>query len=410
MIAEIKPTAEGVGRNPAYAKPAAYVTGLDVLPLGRVVNDAKVTDHHAIIPTNADHVVDKMSDDDRRIYDMVVRRFLAIFHPDAVFENTRLETTVAEHVFRTRGRVLIVPGWRAVYGEGLESRSDGDEDEGSDQQLPKLERGEDTRTLEVESLARETKPPRRYSDASLLGAMETAGKLVDDEELREAMKDSGIGTPATRAAIIERLIDVGYVEREARSLVCTEKGVNVIKFLGEHALTSPSLTGDWEHRLARIEEGEESRERFMKDIAEFARGTVAELDAKLKEVRIPRANLGPCPVCGRDIVENRKGFSCWSREDPGCGFVIWKSKAGKTLPVAVAKELITRGRTEKAVTGFKGRSGRSFRAKLALMQTEDGKWRVEFDEPWAREGAKPPEGEEPAAAEEPAAGAPAEAA
>jgi DNA topoisomerase-3 len=399
MVPELKPTAAGVGKRSEYARAAAYVTGLDVLPLGRVVNDAKVTDHHAIIPTNAEHVIDRMSDDDKRVYDMVVRRFLAVFHPDAEFENTRLETTVASHVFRTRGRVLIVPGWRGVYGEGLESRSDGDDDEGSDQQLPKLARGEDVRTLDVESLARETKPPRRYSDASLLAAMETAGKLVDDEELREAMKDSGIGTPATRAAIIERLIDVGYVERDGRSLVCTEKGVNVIKFLGEHALTSPSLTGDWEHRLARIEEGEESRERFMHDIAEFARGTVQELDTKLKEVRIPRANLGPCPVCGRDIVENRKGFSCWSREDPGCGFVIWKSKAGKTLPIAVARELISRGRTEKAVTGFKGRSGRSFRAKLALMQTEDGKWRVEFDEPWAREGAKPPEGEEPQQAE-----------
>jgi DNA topoisomerase-3 len=409
MVSELKPTAEMVGSRSEYARAAAYVTGLDVLPLGRVVNDAKVTDHHAIIPTNAAHNLDKMSDDDRRIYDMVVRRFLAVFHPDAEFENTRLETTVSEHVFRTRGRVLIVPGWRGVYGEGLETRAD-DDDEGADQQLPKLERGEDVLTREVESLAKETKPPRRYSDASLLAAMETAGKLVDDEELREAMKDSGIGTPATRAAIIERLIDVGYVEREGRSLVCTEKGVNVIKFLGEHALTSPSLTGDWEHRLARIEEGEEARETFMKDIAEFARGTVQELDAKLKEVRIPRANLGPCPVCGRDIVENRKGFSCWSREDPGCGFVIWKSKAGKTLPIAVARELIEKGRVEKPVTGFKGRSGRSFRARLALMQTEDGKWRVEFDEPWAREGAKPPESEESAPQEEAADAASAEAA
>jgi DNA topoisomerase-3 len=141
----------------------------------------------------------------------------------------------------------------------------------------------------------------------------------------------------------------------------------------------------------------------MRDIAEFARETVGELDAKLKQVRIPRANLGPCPVCGRDIVENRKGFSCWSREDPGCGFVIWKSKAGKTLPAAVARELIARGRTEKPVTGFKGRSGRSFKARLALMQAEDGKWRVEFDEPWAREGAKPPEGEEQPAGEAAAA-------
>ena len=182
---------------------------------------------------------------------------------------------------------------------------------------------------EVESLAKETKPPRRYTDASLLGAMETAGKLVDDEELREAMKDSGIGTPATRAAIIERLIAVGYIERDGRALVATEKGLNVIRLLDEHPLTSPSLTGDWEHRLAKIEAGEDSREKFMGDIAKFADETVGELDAKLKDVRIPRAKLGPCPVCGHDIFENRKGYSCWAREDPGCGFVIWKSQGGQ---------------------------------------------------------------------------------
>jgi DNA topoisomerase III len=224
--------------------------------------------------------------------------------------------------------------------------------------------------------------------------METAGKLVDDEELREAMKESGIGTPATRAAIIERLIQVGYVERDGRSLVVTEKGLNVIRLLGEHVLTSPGLTGDWERRLALIETGEDSREAFMGDIVRFTQDTVGELDRNLKDVRIPRANLGPCPVCGRDIVENRKGYSCWSRDDPGCGFVIWKSKAGKQLPVSVARELIKTGRTERPVTGFKGRSGKSFRARLALQQTDDGKWRVEFDEPWAREGAKPPEAEE----------------
>jgi DNA topoisomerase-3 len=230
--------------------------------------------------------------------------------------------------------------------------------------------------------------------------METAGKLVDDEELRDAMKESGIGTPATRAAIIERLIQVGYVERDGRALVVTEKGLNVIRLLGEHALTSPGLTGEWEHRLARIEAGDDSRSAFMGDIVRFTTDTVSELDAKLKDVRIPRANLGPCPVCGRDIVENRKGYSCWSREDPGCGFVIWKSKAGKQLPVSVARELIKTGRTAKPVSGFKGRSGKTFRARLALQQAEDGKWRVEFDEPWAREGAKPPEGDEAATAAE----------
>jgi DNA topoisomerase-3 len=407
MVGEIKPIAGRVGHHPEYAQASQFVRDLDVLPLGRVVDDAKVTDHHAIIPTNAEHNLTKMGDDDRRIYDMVARRFLAVFHPEAVFENTRVETTVAEHIFRTRGKVLVVPGWRGVYGEIAEGDgSASDDDEGRDQQLPKLEKGESADVRDVIVLEKETQPPRRYSDASLLGAMETAGKLVDDEEAAEAMKEAGIGTPATRAAIIERLIDVGYVERDARALVPTEKGMNVIRLLGEHPLTSPSLTGEWEHRLNAIEEGQDSREKFMADIAKFAGSTVGELDAKLKDVRIPRANLGPCPVCGHDIIENRKGYSCWSREDPGCGFVIWKAKAGKQMPAAVARELIATGRTAKQVTGFKGRSGRSFRAKLALMQNEEGKWRVEFDEPWAKEGAaKPPDAEtEEAAAEATTAG------
>ncbi len=398
MVEEIKPIARLVGERSEYAQAAQYVLGLDLLPLGRVVDNAKVTDHHAIIPTLAErHPVEKMEGDDLRIYDLVVRRFLAIFHPEAVFENTRVETTVGEHVFRTRGKRIVVSGWRAVYGEQADTER-GEDDEGREQQLPKLQKGERAEVLEVGSEEKVTKPPRRFSDGSLIDLMETAGKLVDDEELREAMKESGIGTPATRAAIIERLIQVGYVERDARALVVTEKGMNVIRLLGEHALTSPSLTGDWERRLNRIETGEDSREAFMGDIEKFAQDTVGELDAKLKDVRIPRANLGPCPVCGHDIVENRKGYSCWSREDPGCGFVIWKSKAGKTLPLAVARELIRTGRTEKPVTGFKsGRSGKSFRARLALMQTDEGKWRVEFDEPWAKEGAKAPEAEPEAA-------------
>jgi DNA topoisomerase-3 len=394
---EIKPIARLVGERSEYADGAKYVLGLDVLPLARVIDDAKVTDHHAIIPTRAEqHPVEKMSDDDKRIYDLVVRRFLAVFHPEAVFENTRVETTVAEHVFRTRGTRILVPGWRGVYGETADVDDRGDDDEGREQRLPDLNEGEAAAVREVASEAKETKPPRRHTERSLLDMMETAGKLVEEEELREAMKDSGIGTPATRAAIIERLIQVGYIEREGRALVVTEKGMNVIRLLGEHALTSPGLTGEWEARLAKIESGQDSRKAFMGDIVKFAESTVGELDEKLKGVRIPRANLGPCPVCARDIIENRKGYSCWSREDPGCGFVIWKSKAGKSLPVSVARELIRTGRTEKPVTGFKGRSGRSFRARLALQQSDEGKWRVEFDEPWAKEGAKPPEQEQEA--------------
>src|SRR6185312_3060524 len=193
MVEEIKPIAELVGKQREYANGAAYVTGLDVLPLARVVNDEKVTDHHAIIPTRSEHNLEKMGSDDRRVYDMAVRRFLAVFHPEAVFENTRIETTIegdgGPHVFRTRGKVLLVPGWRGVYDEGAPSgRADEDgreDEEATDQQLPRLNADEQVQTREIECLRRETKPPRRYSDASLLGAMETAGKLVDDDELRE---------------------------------------------------------------------------------------------------------------------------------------------------------------------------------------------------------------------------------
>ena len=403
LIPEIRPTAELVGKNAAYAKGAAYVTSLEKLPLGRVVNDKKVEDHHAIIPTRSVHQLAKMKPDEKKVYDLVAKRFLAIFHPDAVFERTRIETTVKEHVFRTSGRLLLEPGWRAVYGEEAAGSAKHEDDSGGDQLLPKLEQGEGVDVRRVESLRKETQPPRRFTEASLLGAMETAGKDIDDAELREAMKDSGIGTPATRAAIIERLIAVDYIEREGRALVATEKGIQVIRLLGDHQLTSPELTGEWERRLELIAQGTESRPSFMRDIAGFTTATVKQLDG-LKGVRIERANLGPCPVCGRDVNENRKGYSCWSKEDPGCGFVIWKRKAGKTLPASVVRELMESlaasikrgdasptGRTAKQVTGFKGRSGRSFRAKLKVTQADEGKWRVDFDEDWASQPAKPKE-------------------
>ncbi len=399
MIPEIKPTAELVGKNPQYARGAEYVTSLDKLPLERVVNDAKVEDHHALIPTRSDHDLGRLGQDELKIYDLVAKRFLAVFHPEAVYERTRVETTVVEHVFRTSGRRLVEAGWKAVYGEEARDGA-GDDDSGGDQLLPKLEQGERVETRSVESLRKETQPPRRFTEASLLAAMEAAGKDIEDADMREAMKESGIGTPATRASIIERLITVGYIERDGRALVATDKGVQVIRLLGPHPLTSAELTGDWERRLGLIERGEDTRPAFMGDIAKFATDTVAELD-KLKGVKIERAKLGPCAVCGREVGENRKGYSCWSKDDPGCGFVIWKKKAGKSLPVSVAKELIESlrasrergkdpgvGRTEKQITGFRGRSGRTFRAKLRLEQTAEGKWRVEFDEDWAKEPPK----------------------
>src|SRR5215211_2520832 len=405
LVAEIKPTAALVGHNAQYAKAAEYVTSLGRLPLQRVVNDRMVEDHHALIPTRSEHDLSRMGRDELKVYDLVTKRFLAIFHPEAVFERTRVETTVEEHVFRTSGRRLIEPGWKSVYGaQAQEERAE--DDTGGDQLLPRLEQGERVETRSVESLRKETQPPRRYTEASLLAAMETAGKDIEEAELREAMKDSGIGTPATRAQTIETLIGREFIEREGRALHATDKGIQVIRLLGDHPLTSSELTGEWERRLGQIERGEAARPAFMRDIADFTTKTVEELD-KLKGVRIERAKLGPCPVCGREIVENRKGYSCWSRDDPGCGFVIWKRKAGKSLPPAVAKELIESlrasrergedpgvGRTEKAVTGFRSRNGRSFRAKLKLEQDDEGKWRVDFDEEWARQPRATPPAED----------------
>ena len=367
---------------------------LDLLPLGRVVDDAKVGDHHAIIPTNSDHALEKMNDDDRRVYDLVARRFLAVFHPDAEFENTRVETTVASHIFRTRGKVLLVPGWRGVYGEL--SEGDGaasDDDEGRDQQLPRLERGEAVDTREVESLEKETKPPRRYSDASLLGAMETAGKLVDDEEMREAMKESGIGTPATRAAIIERLIDVGYVERDGRSLVATEKGderraparrAPADLARPHRRLGAPPGRDRGGHRAPREVHGGHRRVRRQD-------GRRARHDAEGRAH--PARQPGPVPGVRQRHRREPQGLLVLVARGPGLRLRHLEVQGGQADPGGGARELIAHGFTARPVTGFKGRSGRSFRAKLALEQSadEDARWRVEFDEPWAKEGAKPPE-------------------
>src|SRR3954466_14366104 len=268
LVAEIKPTAAMVGHNAQYSRASEDVTSLEKLPLQRVVNDKKVEDHHALIPTRSEHDLSRMGQDELKVYDLVAKRFLAIFHPDAVFERTRVETTVEEHIFRTSGRRLVEAGWKSVYGE--EAQGDkAEDDSGGDQLLPKLEQGERVETRSVESLRKETQPPRRFTEASLLAAMETAGKEIEEAELREAMKDSGIGTPATRASIIERLISVGYMGRDGRALRATDKGIQVIKLLGDHALTSAELTGDWEHRLGQIERGEDTRPAFMGDIAKF---------------------------------------------------------------------------------------------------------------------------------------------
>ena len=364
MAGQLKSVASGVGAAaPDYADAARYVLGLDRLPLGRVVNDARVGDHHAIIPTEGDHDLAGLGRDERRVYDMVARRFLAAFHPAARFERTVVETRVAEHLFRSRGKVLIEAGWRAAYGEESDKESSSDSaalsggrssSDEVDQALPKLAPGMPVRCAEAEALAKRTKPPSRYSEGTLLRAMETAGKLVvDDDEAAEAMKDAGIGTPATRAATIERLIDAEYIEREGRGLRATEKGVGLVKMLGDHLLTRPELTGRWEQRLNRIERGEEQAEDFRREIDGFTREVVAWFaDKERGDLRIDREPLAPCPTpgCEGQVVEYPKSYGCntyHGKDDPGCGYTLWKQQNGRTITREEALEHIAAGRSSK---------------------------------------------------------------
>jgi len=362
MAGQLKSVVSGVGAaSREYADPARYVLGLDRLPLGRVVNDAKVTDHHAIIPTEGDHDLSGLSRDEQRIYDMVARRFLAVFHPAARFERTVVETRCAEHLFRSSGKVMIEAGWRAAYGESVdkpvapvaEGETPAKGDEEAEQSLPALSVGQAVTCLSAEALAKRTKPPGRFSEGTLLRAMETAGKLVDDDEAAEAMKDAGIGTPATRAATIERLVDAEYIEREGRSLRATEKGIGLIKMLGDHLLTSPELTGRWEQRLNRIERGEEKPEEFRTEIDGFTREVVAWFaDKERDDLKIQREPLAPCPTpgCAGQIVEYPKSYGCntyHGKDDPGCGYTLWKQQNGRTITRDEALEHIAAGRSSK---------------------------------------------------------------
>src|ERR671935_182170 len=274
MVPQLKPTAETLRPISDYRAAAEYVLGLEQLPLARVVNDAKVDDHHAIIPTDIEHDLADFTPDERRVFDLVARRFLAVFHPPARYARTTVITLVEEERFRTRGKVTLEAGWRSVYGVEPDQERQSEDEEAEGGEIPALQEGQTVRCIAAEIEDKMTKPPPRYSEATLLSAMETAGKLIDDEELREAMKDSGLGTPATRAETIETLIRREYIERVGKDLQATPKGIQVITMLEEHKLTSPEMTGEWEHRLSEIEHGEGDRKQFMDGIAQFAKEKV----------------------------------------------------------------------------------------------------------------------------------------
>ena len=376
MIGTLKKRVEAAEALPDLIPFAEKLLALPKLPTGkRIVDDSKVTDHHAIVLTGKRSGVDLPSDE-ARIYDLVARRFLAVFFPAARFENTTVVTEVRKETFLSRGRVVLDAGWRALYPHGV-----GGKREKEPPVLPLISEGQEWSVAKVAVKEGETKPPPRYSESALLGAMETAGKFIEDEELRQQMKDSGLGTPATRAAIIERLIKVGYVEREKKILVPTGKGRALISLLQKSQLSSAELTARWEERLAQMEKGVERRPDFMADIKSFTTSLVEEVrSTEGEKVLSPspgnRQPIGTCPKCGAPVVETKKAYGCSAWKTSGCDFAIWKQISGKRLSESQARQLLRRGRTTQ-LKGFRNKAGKPYSAALKL--DADHRVRLDFE-------------------------------
>jgi DNA topoisomerase-3 len=363
---------------------ATAVKGGYVKPTKRVFDNAKVSDHFAIIPTL--QAPSGLSEAEQKVYDLVVRRFLAVFFPSAEYQVTTRITTAAGHAFKTEGKVLVKPGWLAIYGkEAADEVADAKEgDKG--QNLVPVQPNEKVKGDPVDPKALKTKPPARYSEATLLGAMENAGKTVDDDELREAMGEKGLGTPATRSSIIEGLIAEKYMLREGRELIPTAKAfqlMTLLRGLGVEELSKAELTGEWEYKLAQMEQGKLRRETFMAEIAamtermvkkakEYDRDTIPGDYATLK---------APCPNCGGIVKENYRRFTCTGKTgtDDGCGFSFGKSPAGRTFETAEVEQFL-RDKHIGPLDGFRSKAGWPFVAEMVIKFDEDTKnFKLEFD-------------------------------
>ncbi|GAB6156821.1 type IA DNA topoisomerase [Desulfotomaculum varum] len=342
----------------------------------RYVDDAKITDHHAIIPTDRNPAEVQLNDQEEKIYDLVVRRFLSIFYPEARYAVTEVVTQAAGEIFGSKGKVELDAGWKVLWRDKQQEQKEDDEEQ-EDQNLPPLSQWENVVVVKAEPVEKQTKPPKRFTEATLLAAMESAGRFTEDKEMAEVLKEAGgIGTPATRAAIIERLIKVGYLVREKKSLVPTPKGMTLIDLVPEQ-LKSVEMTANWEEGLRRIEQGQENSAAWMKSICEYTRHLVelARNQETANGIVLEKKALGNCPVCGRDVVETTKGYGCSGYKD-GCKFTIWKEIAGKKITPKQAGDLLSKGKTG-IIKGFKGKSGKSFDAILVIR--EGGK--IEFSFP-----------------------------
>lgn len=390
-LGTVRQTFEMLAASPLHHLSQHARTALDngyIKPTKRVFDNSKVSDHFAIIPTL--QAPSGLSEAEQKLYDLVVRRFLAVFFPSAEFMVTTRITKVAvpgaTHHFKTEGKVLVKPGWMAVYGKeaaaDVEDAKDGDKG----QNLVAVQPNEQVDTLEALAKGLKTKPPARYSEATLLGAMEGAGKLVDDDELRNAMQEKGLGTPATRAAIIEGLLTEKYMLREGRELIPTAKAfqlMTLLRGLDVEELSKPELTGEWEHKLSLMERGQLSREAFMREIAEMTQHIVKKAKEYDRD-SVPGnyATLAtPCPNCGGVVKENYRRYACCGADgqSDGCGFSFGKSPGGRTFEIDEADAFLAQKHIGP-LEGFRSKAGWPFTAELILkFSDEDKNWKLEFN-------------------------------
>jgi DNA topoisomerase-3 len=326
----------------------------------RMIDDKKVTDHHAIIPTDKVPDVSALPADHQRLYLMVIRRFLAAFLPECTKSHTEIVIHLNQASFKATGTMIVSAGWRVLYAQ------DNDKKESL---LPTVATGDSVTVDNIHLKKGQTKAPPLYTEASILGAMETAGKKIDDDDVRQAMKDCGLGTPATRAQILEKLIGVKYIERHKNKLVPTPKGEYLIDCILSDALVSPELTGQWEKQLNDIENSKGDRGEYMEKIKEFTGDVIKKVSQdESYTIGADQAVFGGCPICEKGkVVETQKAYSCTQWKSDGCAFVIWKEMAQKKITKTHVKALLKSGKTA-VLKGFKSKEGRSFDAALTLVK------------------------------------------
>ena len=388
--ATVQKTLDALAGDGAYGPFASRIlTEHWVRPANRrVFNNAKVSDHFAIIPTP--ETPKNLSEAEQKIYDLVTRRFLAVFYPAAEFQETTRITRVDGEPFKSFGKVLVRSGWLEIYGKEIQS-------DGDTPVMTPVQSGEEVATQDIEVKQSQTKPPPRYNEATLLSAMEGAGKLVEDDELREAMAEKGLGTPATRAQIIEGLIEDHYILRNGKELQPTAKAFSLMVLLnglGVETLTKPELTGEWEHKLKQMERGQLRRDVFMNEI----RGLTQEIVTRAKSYELDTipGDFGKlttrCPRCGGEIHETYKTFQCQS---PNCEWALYKIILGRQFEPHEVEDLITQGRAGP-LRGFRSKLGRPFDAMMKLGPAPDFKAGFDFGEGSGEgdgtgEGATPPD-------------------